>query len=623
VQKLKAGDRMGRYEAVREIAKGFPGPLWLLSFGHQGHPVLALGRVVPLEKPMTEATWATLTESAWDAMEVSHPAVLPAADVVFEPTQLLTVYDYVEGEPLSVLERLMTVQHAPLPTSIALRIGIDLLDALDAFHTAALQLGSASAYGGIVSDSLIIGTDGRTRLMDVFVAGATSEQEELRMHQDRVRYIAPEQFNGELVDSRADIYAAGCILWELLANRRMHIGAPAAVERRVKLGQLPPLRPTEPVVESVIDAVHKALKLDRRHRFESAAAMATALRASGAAIAEYPAVGEFVSRLASRQLETRRKVTEHSAIAKLRDLLESRPPARNVRRSLAPAVQVFAQPAVARDSDGPTATIPQVVLNALAPEAQQVHQAPTARVKASFQGTLMGMPAPALSATLPAEMSAPLPPPLAVVGAPPPTAAVLVPHRTVPVDLAPSAEQPSLQEARLAESHFPEPAIPADAKLPVDMAVSVSQGSSISTAATGVSLHMSRRHENLQRLTWGLVGSSATLGIVLLVMLFRQGHEDPGLASDRLASTPSAESPQAPKAAPMPNLPTAPEPVKVEPSPVPSVAPIAAPSVSVSATSVTVASARPQATASQAPPTKPGTRAPNKPSKKTFVPDEL
>lgn len=669
VQKLNSGDQLGRYELVREVAKGFPGPLWLVNFEHQGQRVLALGRVVPREEPMTEATWSALTESAWDAMDVSHACVLPAADVVFESARLMTVYDYAEGEPLSVLERLKTVQHTLLPPAIALRIGIDLLDALDALHVAALELGARGAFGGVGSDSLLVGTDGRTRLLDVFVAGSASEQDELRMHQDRVRYVAPEQFSRELVDCRADVYAAGCVLWELLANRRMHIGAPAAVERRVKLGQLPELRPAEPVPHAVVEIVQTALRPDRRQRFETAAAMSKALVDSGAEVADHGAVGEFVRRLASRQLESRRKATEHSTIAKLRDLLESRPPARAVRRSLAPAAESsVSERGHAPTSEAPTAAMPQAVLNQMVSAVEQATPAaaPSPPRHKAFQGTLMGMPVPAEAAQFAGELSAPLPPPVAK-SEPALSSVRVVPQRTVavlPIPQGDSAHLPHVPTTDLAS----EPTFPADPGVPRDFSPSVeprglnAEPALAAATSPAVARHTGSltpspdlRHQNLLRLTWSLVGSSVTLAVLLVVMLLRErkdvGEADavtlsgsPGAASTSEApavtSTPSGSATAAPALEVAPATSTGSAPAVLAPAPAACVElpPPSTPSVPTSSAppalrplppavgrslppavgpSLPPATARPLPSAAAQRP-----KPPPKPTKK-FVPDEL
>lgn len=607
MQNVKAGDVIGRYALVREVSKGFPGALWLLNFQHEGQRMLALGRIVQFTQAIADSTWASLTESAWDAMEVNHECIASAADVVFEAQRLLTVYDYSEGEPLTVLDRLKTVQNAPFPAAVALRIVVDLLDALEALHTTSLQLGASGAYGGVGPDSLLVGTDGCTRLLDIYVGGAASEQAELRMLPERVRYVAPEQFAEELVDARADVYAAGCVLWELLANRRLHIGAPQAVERRVRLGQLPPLRPAGPLSQGVIDAVEKALKPDRQHRFESAAAMATQLRAVAEDIAERSVVAGFVAKLANRQLETRRKVTEQSTIARLRDLLDSRPPPRATRRSVAPPRPLAASalaatapgigaadapPAVAvpvspkrtllglqaplipefqeteppiektppgastdrgPDSDGPTAAMSHRLLATMVSDSQATQGADSVTAPGAAvgvprrgwlnQGTLLGMPAPPAAAEFVKSLAQPAS-----------EAASLPSYGDSPPVPMPAAP-PEVSKRRLSNPP-PKPGGRPFTDNPGARLSSHESAEGVQAAAVRPSfpeapaLPLPALKKNWQPLIWAILGSCITLALVIVVLLIRDA-DDSAAAVSATQAVPAAVP--APAAAPDPS----------------------------------------------------------------------
>ena len=124
----------------------------------------------------------------------------------------------------------------------------------------------------------------------------------------KAAYMAPEQVRGETVDRRADVFAAGIVVWELLTGRRLFeadSGA-ASMMRILDLSPTPPseLAPGTGLPPELDHAVLRALARDRTQRFATAAAMADALEA---ATRPAPAaqVAAWVQDLAGATLRTR------------------------------------------------------------------------------------------------------------------------------------------------------------------------------------------------------------------------------------------------------------------------------------------------------------------------------
>jgi len=128
--------------------------------------------------------------------------------------------------------------------------------------------------------------------------------------------MSPEHARGEAVDARADVFAAGIVLWELLAGRRMYkagdgVASPLEQARRANVPVLPHLG--LPAEEELRAVLAKALSVDRDSRYPSAPAMLrdlddyvarAKLRASALQLGEWLATtfgAEIISRRRARE----------------------------------------------------------------------------------------------------------------------------------------------------------------------------------------------------------------------------------------------------------------------------------------------------------------------------------
>jgi len=87
-------------------------------------------------------------------------------------------------------------------------------------------------------------------------------------------YMSPEQARGEAMDQRSDVFAAGILLWELLAGHRLYRGDAGAVLKKAQAGEAPPIPdrglPRHDVVAGV---VARALAADAGDRYQTAREM--------------------------------------------------------------------------------------------------------------------------------------------------------------------------------------------------------------------------------------------------------------------------------------------------------------------------------------------------------------
>jgi serine/threonine protein kinase len=329
-QPLGTNKRLGRYELLKQVDRGFLGPLWAARFDHQGTSLAALVRIVEPPPNASPELWEALSDAAWSAIDLQVPGVVHCADVVFQGSTLALVDDYVEGQPLSCLLRPKTNHDPAFPLGIALRITLDALKALDELATGSVSLGVEAVHGGVSADALLVGTDGMTRVLNPLVSAAAGNEEYFRSQPERAPYVSPEQWLQKSVDGRTDVYAVGCILWELLTRKRLHAGSVANIRRCATSARLPaPLLDAraEALSAVVLAILRKALAPEAAARYANLQAFAEALENCSIELAPASDVARFVETLAAAPLEQQRAATENSTIAHLTDFFKAERPA--------------------------------------------------------------------------------------------------------------------------------------------------------------------------------------------------------------------------------------------------------------------------------------------------------
>ena len=113
-------------------------------------------------------------------------------------------------------------------------------------------------------------------------------------------YVSPEQIRGEPVDARADLYAAGCVLYELLCGAPPFEGNVAHVLHEHLTGRVPDPSVEVPEAAPLDAVVAKSTEAEPAARYPSAAAMRTALAEAAASLPEAPRLSELASEITSR-----------------------------------------------------------------------------------------------------------------------------------------------------------------------------------------------------------------------------------------------------------------------------------------------------------------------------------
>ncbi len=279
------GRRLDRFELVAELATGGMATVYLARLSGVGgfQRFTAIKRLHPHLAREPEFIEMFLEEARL-AARIHHPNVVPILEIGTSDEGYYIVMEYVEGDTLGRLLARSAQTGTRLPTKVGLRVMIDMLAGLDAAHE--LKDDNDNPLGIVHRDispqNVLVGVDGSARLSDFGVARATSKLSTTRTGQlkGKLAYMAPEQARGTRdIDRRADIFAAGVVLWEVLACRRLFKGdGEADTLNKVLNEPIPPVRSAAPMVPAALEAVvARALERDRAKRYATAAEFADAL----------------------------------------------------------------------------------------------------------------------------------------------------------------------------------------------------------------------------------------------------------------------------------------------------------------------------------------------------------
>jgi serine/threonine protein kinase len=206
---------------------------------------------------------------------LNHPNIVQTNEVVDDEDDLYLVMEFLDGQPLS---RILEPSHRDdLSLAAKLRILIEALEGLHYAHELTDYDGTPMnfVHRDVSPQNIIVTYDGHVKLVDFGVAKAADAQTvtESGVFKGKVRYASPEQaLCAPNVDRRADVFALGTILWEIVTGRRLwQDQADASVLLALASGAIPRMRETLPAVPPALDAIcSKALANDAASRYATA-----------------------------------------------------------------------------------------------------------------------------------------------------------------------------------------------------------------------------------------------------------------------------------------------------------------------------------------------------------------
>jgi serine/threonine protein kinase len=307
------------YKILGRIASGGMGAVYLgTRIGDPAPARLVAIKIIHEHLAENRVFVNMLIDEAHVASKIHHHNVVGIIDVGAFGNRHFVVMPYIEGGTLSELVHRET-RH--LPIALVAHVLGEALDGLHAAHSLVDDQGQSLGlvHRDVSPGNILIGTDGITRVIDFGVAKAATRitQTAPGTVKGKFSYMAPEQAMGEQIDRRADVFAAGVVLWTVLTGKRLFTGKNSAhtIRNLMSTDIAPPSQVRAKIPRPFDEVCLRALHRSPYKRYQTAAEMAAALRqaalASGLEIAP-SVVGKLVSEAFADRIQQRRKIIEEA-----------------------------------------------------------------------------------------------------------------------------------------------------------------------------------------------------------------------------------------------------------------------------------------------------------------------
>ena len=215
------GTRLGQYQIVAALGAGGMGEVYRATDARLGREVAI--KVLPARLAADRSARARFEREAQAVAALSHPNILAIHEFGQQDGVAFAVMELLEGETLRA-----RLDRGALPMRKLLQIGAEIADGLAAAHDKGI------VHRDLKPENVFVTADGRVKILDFGLArretvgfsGETPDGETALAGTDpgtvmgTVGYMAPEQVTGQPSDARADIFALGCVLFEMASGRR-------------------------------------------------------------------------------------------------------------------------------------------------------------------------------------------------------------------------------------------------------------------------------------------------------------------------------------------------------------------------------------------------------------------
>jgi serine/threonine-protein kinase len=275
--------QLGRYRLVTTLGQGGMGTIWLAVAGGLGEfRKLLVIKELRWDLTRNQRFVEMFLDEAKLAARLNHPNVVQTLEAGEEAGRYFLSMEFLDGQPLSEV-MLRATQDASFSLGVRLRIlcgaltGLHYAHELREYDGTELQI----VHRDISPHNVFVTYDGQVKVVDFGIAKAADAENSTQpgIFKGKFAYASPEQIKGQPVDRRADVFAMGVLLWELVTLQRFAKGklTQQAFDARLT-GMEPRLSQVDADVEPLLAEIcDRAMHVDPDKRFASAEELRVAI----------------------------------------------------------------------------------------------------------------------------------------------------------------------------------------------------------------------------------------------------------------------------------------------------------------------------------------------------------
>jgi hypothetical protein len=226
---FKAGDRVGKYEIIRELATGGMATIYLARVsGTAGFEKLVVLKCILPNLARDRGFVTMFLDEARIAATLRHSNIADVFDVGVEDGTYFFAMEYIHGQNARIVRIESRARQRPIPLDVSLAIVSATASALGYAHARRNADGPLNLVHRDVSPSnVIVSYEGAVKLVDFGIARATlrrGARTRTGLKRGKAPYMSPEQCRGDETDGRSDLFSLGTMLYELTAGQRPFLG---------------------------------------------------------------------------------------------------------------------------------------------------------------------------------------------------------------------------------------------------------------------------------------------------------------------------------------------------------------------------------------------------------------
>ena len=342
-----AAARFGRYDVIGRVAVGGMAEIFLARETLPGGALRQCALKVLKRSVVSAEDERYFEELFWrecrTAVQLAHPNICHVYEFGKNAGRFFIAMEWIDGRPLSEVLVKLLERGELLSPGMAVGIVAQVASALHYAHTArdARNRALNVVHRDVNPQNIMLRHDGSVKLVDFGVAHVSEAEQDSRAEtiKGKPAYMAPEQLLGKDIDGRADVFALGVCLYEMLTGERLHKRGSMRETLTAVMRELPAtLHEKRPELPPALDAVvQRALTKQPESRYASAGDFQAALEgylAERGEIGSAREVGGLMKRLypnakdAMPQLDTSVEVLSYltrSDVAELQPVPRQRP----------------------------------------------------------------------------------------------------------------------------------------------------------------------------------------------------------------------------------------------------------------------------------------------------------